>query len=230
MQQDEVLHDGQTQACSALRAGGRGIKLFKGLEYPGAVSLGDPGAAVLHGNLDTPVQRFRRDHHWPAGGKFECVVQQVQQDLLQPVLVGRHEKPFGNGDFDARCGIPRPEVQERGDLTGHLAQIQRSGAQIRPAGPQAGEIQNFADQMFQPATRGHDKVQRLDCRLRQGAAGTLCQRFGQADDPVQGRTQLVAGIGEEFILQARKTLQLFGGAAFGVEGVFLPGVKPGVDQ
>ena len=161
-------------------------------------------------------------HRSPVG-KFHGVAEQIDQDLPEALLVAAHS------DRQVRHGLVgkddplagRPNLQGLHEKPQKFAELKIVGRRFQPLGFDFGQVQQIVDetqQMF-PALLDHGEGVAL-------GIGEIFRRFEQlrvAQNPVQGRAQFVAQIGEKVGLGAVGGFgELFGDQKL-LLGVFLRG-------
>src|SRR5207249_4606439 len=167
----------------------------------------DPG--IGDGHLDGAV-RVQRPHVDPAalGRELHGVGQQIQEHLLELALVGDDVL-----DRLVDCQVEREPVahapfayQRERVLEGH-AEIERPELQLHPSRLDLGEVEDIVDQREQVAPGAQDDAHVLSLFLVQFAKHAVVQYLREADDPVEGRAELVGHVGEELGLVAAGRLQ-----------------------
>src|SRR5262249_27670166 len=126
------------------------------------------------------------------------VAQQIEQYLLEPHWV-RLERAYALLRFD-----DEPVLVFLGELPGspdHFIdqprQIDRLGIEIELSGFDLREVESLVDETQQVRPSRIDATQRLQRPFRAEARRVADHHFGQADNGVERRAQLVAHAGEE---------------------------------
>ena len=94
MGEHEVLDDREPEARAAELARSRLVDAVEPLGDPRQVGRRDPDAGVDHVDLDPAVRRLLDPHRHAAafGRVLDGVVDQVDEDLHEPIAVRRHRR------------------------------------------------------------------------------------------------------------------------------------------
>jgi hypothetical protein len=214
-QRHELRGDGEPEAGAAELPRARPVGLDERLE-DGFPPLGrNADAGVAHDPVERHLARLlpflvEVEHDVAAGGELHRVAHQVEQELAEPPVVPHH----GVGNV-RRHPVRDLETLAVGgdahaaDRLGHdVAQQEGTVLEVEAAGLDLREVQDAVDHREQ-ALRGpahHRQVVALHegDRRRQ-------QELGQPDDPVHGRADLVAHVGQELALRPVRALGGLGG-------------------
>ena len=189
VQLGDPAHDGEAEAGAA-GVGASGICSVEALEDLVGRYARQARARVRDSELDPPISFDRADPHRCAP-VTECVLDQVEDDLVESFGIGRHDKIVG--DRDVHLGVRLIEqafVHGTGD---EPAQVDLRGRQHDGAGLQAGEIEQILDEAVEPLDPPVHRPQELRRRLADAVDEVLQSRF-QAGD--RG-TQLVRDVGHQ---------------------------------
>ena len=148
----------------------------------------------------------------PFVGEFEGVGQQVEDDLLQPLLVGSDGLRQGFVELDIeRQALFRRKLPE-GPLHMLLEAGQRHVADLDRdrAGLDLGQVEDVVDQVEQIGAGAVDRARELGLFLVEIALLVVGQQLRQDQQRVERRPKLVAHIGEELGLVLGGQRQLLG--------------------
>ena len=132
------LGDGQADARPAVVARARGVHSIEALEDARQVFVGDAGTPILDGHLQRAVVTERPNSDHPAGRAEPArVVEQVEQDLMDPLAVGldrwkvlghqvlQAERVIGPGHLDLRRDLVDQRPHANGlDLERNIARLE----------------------------------------------------------------------------------------------------------
>ena len=150
----------------------------------------------------------------PLRGKLDGIRQQVHQDLFHPApirvdrcdLAVKHRR---NIDLFLVRHLPN----ERQARLAHRLHRDRADLQFYLARLDLGNVQDLIDQLQQMTTALLDIPQGTELSLVQRPIDLFLQGFGQTQNRIQRRTELVAHRRQELVLEARGTRQLCIGRA-----------------
>ena len=166
-------------------------------------SEADPG--VGDQDADTPVIVDARKRHGDATAGpvvLDRVRQQVEQDLLEPVAVGKRVAVVpeaGDVEVDRDIALARDRRHEGHRLVGELGELYRLGRNGQPPALDAGDVQDLVDELEQVPSAAEDVVHVLALPVTQIIE---LEELTETDDRVQGCPELVAHAGEELALGA----------------------------
>ena len=194
------LDERKPQPRAFLRAHMGAFGLFERLAQPLQIVLGDADAAVGDRDGDAHVAALDAQID-PAAARRELdgVGEQVDEDLLNRALVGEDVAAFARHRHGERDALAvGGDLHEAQRLAGDVLQIERLLAEIELAGLDLRHVENAVDEFEQMAARFVDQAGIFQiARRTDGPEHLVRHHFGEADDGVQGRAQLVAHIGEE---------------------------------
>ncbi len=200
----QFLGDRQPQAGPAEPPGGGAVGLDERLEdlLPGL--LGNPDSRV--GHLETDPRRILFDPRSLDGdpngtrrGELEGVAHQVDQNLSDPSQVADQDggdvrtDEAGEPDLVEGGGFGKEGV----DLAGQLRDGEFPWFDLELPRLDLGKVEDPVDQIQQRPPRGFDEVQVMSLVLVEVRHP---QKLHHAKDPVHGRTDLVAHVGDKFRL------------------------------
>ena len=198
--------------------------------------MGDADAGVLDAHLDQgrPGGRFAgrcRDPDMPAVRELDGVADEVEEDLLEPVFVGVHERQSSRhviDQLDQLAAQERPRHDEH--QVDELVQVDGTPPQLEGAVLHLGIIEDVVDKAGKTKTAAADHRQ-VVFHLRGHRPGSAVdERFGHADDTHQGRLQLVRCVREELVLQPVGLAQVLDRHLLGAYGVLLGAVLLHLDD
>jgi hypothetical protein len=187
----------------------RALHPVEALEDAAEVLLGDAGTAVADGNLQ-PVAvgaRFDPDPA-PLGGELDGVVQEVDQDLRQPVAVGADGREIGRHVHLERLppGLGGRAHHSDG-LGGRLRRRDRQEVEPGASLLHGGEIEQVLDEQPQPLGVTVDDPDEFGGARLIGEAAVQ-ERLGVSLDGRERGAQLVRHVGDEFAARLLQALQL----------------------
>src|SRR5579862_1775128 len=208
--------DGKTKAGTAVFPARRGVRLLERFEDD-LLFLGrdaDAGIADFerddsrrlaeHRVLRAPAAHRRSDVKSNAAlrGKFERVRQQVLENLLQPLGVGRDGAPEVRIDMDLERKLPRLRLVAEGPRD-HVHQIReeylrgidRDGARF-----DLRQVEDVADEVEQVGPCAVNGAGELDLLPGQIAFRVVGKLLAENQDRVERRAQLMRHVGEELRL------------------------------
>ena len=196
----------QAQAGAFAGAGMGALHLFEGTAQPFQIGLGDAGAAVGHRDLKPGAGGAGRDPHIAAArGELDPVGDQIDQHLLDRALVGegllrrRRHRQLQRHAAPLRRRTDKADGGRR-----HLAKIEQFLMQFEFARLDLGHVEYAVDQVQQMAARFMDMSRiLLIARAAHRTENLLDHHFGETNDGVQRRAQLVTHIGEKSGFGAR---------------------------
>ena len=198
--------DGQPEPGPAVAARRRAIDLAERLEQTVHPVLGDADPGVADREVEpVPVARVEplgagRDHHLPALGELDRVVQQVDQDLPQPRDVAddgaRRRRVEVVGEVEPLLQRARGATSSSADST-HSRRSNGAPLQVEPAGLDLGEVQDVVDDGEQGVAAAADRPRRSS---RCSASSSVSSR-----SPVMPITAL-SGVRISWLMVARNAL------------------------
>jgi hypothetical protein len=200
-QADQVMDDGQAEAAAAKAPAHAVIGLTERREDVAQCLVADTDAGVANVDVQMllaigPPGRAARDAHAALGGELDGIVDQVGDDLAEPVLVAQYE--FGQRRVDVEPQVQALLAGGRGKgmrhLADHLAEIEGQPFELQAAGFDAREIENVVEQEEQGIGRTAQGGELAMLLGRQSAAG---EQVGNADDAVHRGADFVAHVGQE---------------------------------
>ncbi len=213
----QVLDDGQPQAQAAMSAGGGSVALAEAFEHVGQEFGADAHAVVADGNFELAVRLAQAHRHGAVPFReLEGVAEQVPDDLLQPVGVGRHDAGL-RVEVALDADLARVGGRLHGVDGGLGDRMRRQYLHFQPhlAGGDAAHVEQILDQLGLGAGVALDGLQ-ATLYVGQLAAAPP-QHLGPAQDGCQRRAQLVRQGGQELVLEAAGAFGFGAGAAFAVE-------------
>ena len=181
--------------------------LAEGLEH-GAQVLGlDPDPGIDHVEAKAPRRtRFDLEPDLAMWRELHGVAEQVEEDLPQvPPIEDDPRRHAGIDVRDEGEALPlRPLLDDVAEIDRHLAQIARRRLDVHPAGLDLREIEHVVDEVEEVRSAGADGVERI--ALVGAERAIALEELRVADDAVERRAQLVAHVGEELALGARRGL------------------------
>jgi len=225
-QPGDLPADGEAQPRAAVLPARPGVGLLERLEDHLQLVVGDadarvgdrerqhPAGAAEHRVVGGPAAGGGLDPHQHLAlfGELERVRQQVPQDLLEPLRVGRdgpgqtgrqldlHRDPLGLGHRPERPLDVAPQVVER-----HVAHVDRHRPRL-----DLGHVEDVVDQRQQVGARGVDRLGELHLLAGEVLLGVLREHLGQDQQAVERRPQLVRHVGQELALVLRGQRELLG--------------------
>ncbi len=200
MQLDELLGQGQTKSCPFALVLIVAAHLAKLLEDPGLVLGGDADAGVSDRDFHCAITLSGVNSN-PSSlrGELHRIGQQIEKYLLDLALVAdKLAKALVHGNIECDAVPCRALAHKGARVVYRQREIKRSQLQLHAAGLDFGEIEYLIDQRQEMAAGGKDVVGVLGLFLVKLAEQSLAQDFGEADDGVERRAQLVRHVGEEF--------------------------------
>ena len=195
MQPRQVARDGQSQAGAWGSVGGAAAE--EALEQVRGVRGGNARPLVLDRQAQTlRAARDRKPHSALRLAELDRVVQQVDQDLLEFVRVGRDRGVaaflFERDRFAFGCG-----TQEHENLVDERAHRHRGALQPNVPGLQAPPLQQFVDDADQSAAVALDHADVLMLLLGQAARQPVTQVLRRAEDARQRCAQFMRHVGQQ---------------------------------
>ena len=162
-------------------------------------------------------------------GEFQRIADQVGEDLVDQRGIGPHH---------ARHAVPPGQHQHQLTLLGHRPQgieDHADGSQgihplrsgLQAPGLDLGQVEQAIDHAQQPRSRLMRSVQQITSSLFV-IQGLILGQFQRQQNAGQRGPQFMAGVGEEFALEAAGLLGHGAGRAFGFQPEI--GLEPGRDQ
>ncbi len=200
----QASRDGESQAGAAILAGGRAVRLaerFKDhlLFFRRNANPGIGHAEVKIGPAGAFGARLHMQGDLAAGGKFQSIAQQIDENLPQAGRVaGQGVGHRGrNMAIEFETLLMGADGQLVEEVLQAVAQAEIRGLNGQLAGFDFREIENIVDEGEQGVGRTLDQAQAFALF---GAEVGLKGQFGHTDDPVHGRADFVAHVGQEFAL------------------------------
>lgn len=196
----DAFADGEAETKTAESTGVTVVGLLEGLEHLGNDGgiHADTGVGNINGEADQAWGGLLvrdNDSHFPGGSELDGVVGEVEQQLMEAGGIDlQHRERLG--DFPVkRESLPGGLVGEEGDdALDQVRQIGGSGIQFKPEGIDPRVLQNIVDDTAQGTGADLDGVGQ---RALFPGKVVLRQEIQDADDSLQGGTQLVANHGKE---------------------------------
>ena len=200
--QGQPFADGEAETGAAIFAVGRIVGLFE---------RGKQALRVLGGNADALVPHFEAQEHrvgaflgqshmdadGALGGEFECVADQVQQDLrkAQGIALQRQIGNLaGQVGLQGQSFFRHPLADQADEVFQHFAKPEVDLFHRQAVGFDLGEIEDVVDDAQQVLGGLADLAELIDeARIGGFAQG----QPGQADDGVHRGAQFVAHVGDE---------------------------------
>ena len=178
------------------------VDLLKVLEDACLILPRDARTGVPHRNNEVPSIAFGADHHHLAGiGELDRVANEVEQHLGEAPFIAvtawkiAATNVFSHGDPLA-CASDPVEATTVDDPLQRVV-LERQG---ELAGFDLGKIEHVVDQAQEMLAVLLDALQDLLGLVREHAVEAVDEQLGKAQHGVQGRTQLVAHVGEKLRL------------------------------
>ena len=202
MDLDHGLDEREPEARPLLPPAQRRFRLDEGLHHAVDILFGDADSAVAHGNDASFQVQTRGDLDHASGGReLDRIVHEVEQHLFQLALVAPDQGQIGRyADLEVDAGIAGPWAQETFDRLRDLLDVDIALEQRELAGFGFGEVENVVDDVEQVAAARMDVGDVAAILLVGETALVPHHQFGEADDRVQRRAQLVADLGQELDL------------------------------
>src|SRR5215831_15482643 len=191
MQTHQALDDREAQASAVVAAITGRAPLEKGLPEAWQIRLDDADACVRNhqGELRSVAQRTYC-HAATAGGEFDAIGYQVDQNLVEGTPVGRNLGKIGRDahrELDPGfLGLQRKQVSAVFD---RRSRVERLGRDLEVAILDLGDIENSVDDRQQVATRVVYQLRIFKFAPRIEIKHLIRQHIGEADDGVQWRAQ-----------------------------------------
>src|SRR6266446_3681230 len=196
----DVFDDGKTEAGAARLARAGAVHAVKSLEDAVLRLGGNSGAVVLDPELDLlPSDRFSAYTHAAfVPAIFDGVLDQVEQDLLQPVGVGARAQARRQTIFQGDFFFGRARLQVVHHAAHFLAQIHRVEIHNDLAALQARNGQQIFDQIGEAVGVFVDGLQEAGGQFRI-VFGPFEQGLDEPLDERERRAQFMADVGDEFL-------------------------------
>src|SRR6266568_5567479 len=196
----DVFDDGKAEAGAARLARARAVYAVKSLEDAVLRLGGNSGAVVLDPELDLLARdRFSADAHTAfVPAIFDGVLDQVEQDLLQPVGVGARAQARRQAIFHGHFFFGRPGLQVVHHAGHFLAQVHRVEIHHDLAALQARNGQQILDQIGEAVGGFVDGLQEAGGEFRI-VFGPFEQGLDEPLDERERRAQFMADVGDEFL-------------------------------
>jgi hypothetical protein len=218
--------DGQSQPGAAVAPGGAGVGLLERLENELALFRrdADAGVADTEGHhqrrmrearivwIPAAARDPRRQRDATPAAEFERVRQQVGQHLFHALAIGAQDRRQVRLEGDREREtlglglVAEALVEFAGQRGGDDVADLEGGA----AGLDLGQIEDVVDQVQQVASGCVHDLDHFKLLVGQVLLAVLAQLLSQQQQAVQGRTQLMRHVREEFRLVLRGERQLFG--------------------
>ena len=209
MHRGERLHQREAKAGAFLRAGMSPFHLFERLAEAFHVFRRDSHAGIADGDFHAVGAALGDNAHFAAARReLGAVGQKIHQHLLHRALVGedgvhiRRDAQLQHHPF--AVGL---QLHETRRLIGDLGEIEHLFRQVEFSRLDLRHVQNAVYQLQQMAAALVDEARIFQiARAAHGSEHLVRHHFGETDDGVERRAQLMAHIGEE--------------AGFGAVGLF----------
>ena len=216
--------DCQPQAGAAVTPRRAGVGLLECLEDQPHFICRDADATVAHaegddqrrvrkarvGGIPALAGNTRRQADAALAGEFERVRQQVGQYLLEALAVGAQDRRQGVRKIDGKYQplglglVAEPLVEVAGQLVDvDIADLERGAARFN-----LRQVEDIVNQMQQVVAGSVHHTHHVDLLLGQVAVAVLAQLFGQQQQAVERRAQLMRHVGEKFGLVLRRQREL----------------------
>ena len=187
------------------------IGLGEGREDPRLVVRRDADSRIRHGELQEHLrglaaarssggaQAGHAHRHFALRRELDRVADQVRQDLAESQRIADQpiRQVLRQIADQLQALLAGPDSQRLERLVQGRAEAERDGFQLEPAGLDAGEIEDFVEQLQQPV-RGF--LGRLQVVPDGGVQIRAQGQVGHAQDRRHRRPQLVADVGQELVL------------------------------
>ena len=159
-------------------------------------------SGVGHRDLQPCSSGLREHLDSSAGRELEGIANQVEQDLLDPILVGLGQRDVGRDPVeDAQRSLADERPRNGQHEIGEGMQIGRAAVQLDLLMAQLREVEEIVDQIGEPPAARDDHSEVAPLLVAQRSGRPVEHRLADADDAVQRRAQLVRGVGQELVLQ-----------------------------
>ena len=203
VQQGEVLHQGQSDPETALRARPRARALDEDVEHVRQKLGRDSRAVVEHAHGRGPLVPFcQQPDGAAAGGVLRSIRQQVAEDLREPRDVRIHHQSWLDvhdqampGPFESRCG----RLDRLGENRGNFHAL---ALELDLAARDASDVEQVVDEALQLLHLPFDDGNFAAVLVQV----FLMQELDRRDDRGQRIAQLVAEHREELVLRADRFL------------------------
>ena len=196
----------QAQSGATETAAGIGRGLHERLEQAADLVRRHSDPGVLHDHAQivdavVPTGQFDHDLDLTALGEFDCVAQEVVQDLSQPQRIEQQQgaNPGRHDELDRQVlarGHPRMQAAGAGD---HLLHRSRDQVQFETVGFDPGKVQDVVNDPQQGATGFPRHCKRGALR---GVEAAEPEQFEHPQHSAHRRADLVAHGGQEFGFRA----------------------------
>ena len=218
----ELATDGEPQPGATEAPGDRRVRLGEGVEHAFEPVGRHADAGIAHFDLVAAaawrgsVGRGVIQHHAHAAGlgELDRVRQQVEHDLAQArgVRIDRRRYRATHLHLQRDALFIGLDAQFEYRLAHDRMRGAGHGFHVQSTGFDLGKIENVVDQFQQVLAAGVDGVQ-VAGRLAFALAVAALEQFGEAENRVHRRADLVAHVGQEF------TLGAIGGVRFVARGL-----------
>ncbi len=209
----QVAGDRQAEAGAAIAAVGGAVGLAEGFEDALLLVRGNPDARVTHGKGNALARRAGyRQAHVALLGELDRVGQQILEDLLQALAVGKqHRRRIRLHLYlEAQLAVGGQRFEHAAQAIDQARHAGVFRAHFKLAGFDLGNIQDVIDQVEQVIAGRIDRLGKLDLFSAEVVLRVFRQQLGQDQRAVQRRAQFVGHVGEEFGFVLAGALQLFG--------------------
>lgn len=146
----DLLADGQAQAAAAITARCRSVGLGEGIEDAVEKFGGDADSGVSHRKTQVPavVDALDVEHDRAVFGEFQCIADQVNEDLADPGRVAAQlvRKVGSDPGAQGQALVARLVAEHAHDAIDQRLQREVAIVDFEVAGFQAGKIENVVDQ------------------------------------------------------------------------------------
>ena len=204
---DELRHDGEAEPGSPVLARCGSVGLREGFEDQAHLLCRDADPRVRDGHAEDEgivPARLARDPHGDLAplGELDRVPDEVHHDLAEPSGVAEHARRdlarhVGGELQPFAAGVDRERLQR---VAQRVARAEGDRFELELSRLDLREVEDVVDDREQGVRRGLD---RLDVLALLGREVGLEHELGHSQDPVHGRSDLVAHVGEELGLEAR---------------------------
>jgi hypothetical protein len=155
-----------------------------------------------------PRRRGHRQRNFALFGELDCVAEQIDEHLAQPVAVADQiaRRVGGNVEHEFQRFVTRRRRHEAQRRLEHCHQVKRRPFQFQPVRLDLREIENVVDDDAQAVAAGARGLHKVT--LFGGQRGVE-QEAGHAQDGVERGANLVAHVGEKLALGPRRGFRRF---------------------